>query len=116
MTDQPKPATARDELLQLMAQWMLTTGRGSREHADRILNRHAHELAEQQREWLRSQGYDFDCVCGGCTCCIAREYIDLIDPAMREPFAAAREAVRKARGDEACPAAPILFANGDQQQ
>ncbi|MFM9777070.1 hypothetical protein [Streptomyces scabiei] len=29
---------------------------------------------------------------------------------------AAREAVRKARGDEACPAAPILFASGGEQR
>ncbi|MFF7142295.1 hypothetical protein ACFZB5_13735 [Streptomyces nodosus] len=51
-----KAATARAELLQLMAEWGLKTGHGSREHADRILNRHAHELAEQQRALLRSKG------------------------------------------------------------
>lgn len=38
------------------------------------------EAAEQQRAHLRSQGYDLDCVCEGCTACLAREYIDLIDP------------------------------------
>lgn len=40
----------------------------------------AHRLAEQQRDHLRSHGYDLDCVCGGCTCCLAKEFIDLIDP------------------------------------
>lgn len=40
----------------------------------------AHRLAEQQRDHLRRHGYDLDCVCGGCTCCLAREFIDLIDP------------------------------------
>jgi len=43
----------------------------------------AHRLAEQQRDHLRSQGYDLGCVCGDCSCCIAREYIDLIDPEAR---------------------------------
>lgn len=41
--------TARADLLDLLAQWFLTTGKGSREHADRILNKHAHELAERLR-------------------------------------------------------------------
>ncbi|MGY1498576.1 hypothetical protein ACW4TU_18585 [Streptomyces sp. QTS52] len=43
----------------------------------------AHRLAEQQRDHLRSHGYDLDCVCGGCTCCLAKEFIDLIDPEAR---------------------------------
>ena len=49
-------------------------------HQSAIKDVLAHRLAEQQRDHLRSQGYDLDCVCGDCSCCIAREYIDLIDP------------------------------------
>lgn len=45
-----------------------------------MFDEHAHMLAEKQREWLRSQGYDLTCVCGGCSACLARDYIDLIDP------------------------------------
>ena len=37
--------TARADLLNLMAEWGLTTGKGSREIADRILGAHAHEQA-----------------------------------------------------------------------
>jgi hypothetical protein len=37
--------TARADLLNLMAGWGLTTGKGSRQIADRIMNRHARELA-----------------------------------------------------------------------
>ena len=48
--------TARADLLDLLAQWFLTTGKGSREHADRILNKHAHELAEKIRTAAR-EGY-----------------------------------------------------------
>ncbi|MFI5814915.1 hypothetical protein ACIA7S_28650 [Streptomyces sp. NPDC051643] len=39
-------SSAREDLLNLLAQWGLTTGRGSREHADRILDRHTRELAD----------------------------------------------------------------------
>ncbi|GHF07950.1 hypothetical protein GCM10014715_74820 [Streptomyces spiralis] len=74
-----KASNAREDPLNTFAEWMLT-GRGSRQHADRILDRHAHELAEQQRAHLLQQGYDLDCVCGGCSACLARDYIDLIDP------------------------------------
>ncbi|WP_432169081.1 hypothetical protein [Streptomyces sp. 1222.5] len=42
-----KASSAREDLLNTFAQWMLTTGRGSRAHADRILNRHAQEHADQ---------------------------------------------------------------------
>jgi hypothetical protein len=48
-----KASNAREDLLNLMAQWGLTTGRGSREHATRILDRRAHEAAEQLRDWAR---------------------------------------------------------------
>lgn len=50
-------------------------------HADRqiVFDVIAHELAEQQRKYLRSQGYGLECVCDGCSACIARDYIDLID-------------------------------------
>ncbi|MFI1287436.1 hypothetical protein ACH4VM_02810 [Streptomyces sp. NPDC020792] len=49
----------------------------------RIYDVIAHELAEQQREWLRQQGYDLGCVCGSCSACLATEYIDLIDPEVK---------------------------------
>jgi len=49
--DVSKASSAREDLLNLMALWGLTTGRGSREHADRILNRRAHEAAEDLRAW-----------------------------------------------------------------
>lgn len=45
-----------------------------------MLRGFAHDLAEAQRAHLRGQGYDLACACEGCTACIAKEYIDLIDP------------------------------------
>ncbi|MFD4315051.1 hypothetical protein [Streptomyces sp. NPDC058548] len=54
----------------------------ARQHAAALLTKHARELAQQQRAHLRSQGYDVDCVCGGCSACLAQESIDLIDPAV----------------------------------
>lgn len=44
------------------------------------LDVYTHKLAEQQRAWLRSQGYDTDCICETCAACLARDHIDLIDP------------------------------------
>lgn len=44
----------------------------------------AHALAEEQREYLRNQGYDTTCVCGSCSACLSAEYIDLIDPKVDE--------------------------------
>ncbi|MFH9977918.1 hypothetical protein ACH4ND_01395 [Streptomyces sp. NPDC017179] len=41
------------------------------------------EAAEQQRAFLRHQGYDLDCVCDSCSACLATEYIDLIDPEVK---------------------------------
>lgn len=41
---------------------------------------YAHELAEKQRQRLADEGYELGCVCGGCSCCLATEFIDLIDP------------------------------------
>lgn len=45
---------------------------------------HAHELAEKQRAFLRHQmSYDPNeepCPCGGCSWCLAKDYIDLTDP------------------------------------
>lgn len=41
---------ARDELLNLLSLWGLTTGKGSRAHADRILELHEAELAEGRAE------------------------------------------------------------------
>ena len=40
----------------------------------------ARTIAHRQREMLREQGYGTDCVCDGCSACLAREYIDRIDP------------------------------------
>lgn len=42
-----KASSAREDLLNTFAQWMLTTGRGSRAHADRIINRHSREHADR---------------------------------------------------------------------
>ncbi|MGW6416336.1 hypothetical protein [Streptomyces sp. NPDC055055] len=53
----------------------------ARQLAAELLMKHAAELAQQQRAELDSQGYGEDCPCGGCTACLAREFIDLIDPA-----------------------------------
>lgn len=47
-----RASSAREDLLNEMAQWGLTTGRGSRLIADRILNRRAHEAAEELRAWV----------------------------------------------------------------
>lgn len=44
------------------------------------LDEHARELAEKQRQRLADEGYELGCVCGGCSCCLATEFIDLIDP------------------------------------
>lgn len=52
--------TARADLLNLMAEWGLTTGKGSHDIADRILNAHAHELAEQQRHEMHAPGRSYD--------------------------------------------------------
>lgn len=43
-----KASSAREELLNLMAQWGLTTGKGSREIVDRILARHAREIRKTE--------------------------------------------------------------------
>lgn len=49
-----------------------------------LLDGYAHELAERQRQALRDAGYDLSCVCGGCTACLAGEYIDLTDPSKED--------------------------------
>jgi DNA-binding transcriptional regulator YhcF (GntR family) len=40
----------------------------------------ARKIAHRQREMLREQGYGLDCVCEGCSACLALEYINRIDP------------------------------------
>lgn len=51
------------------------------DHAAReVLGQHARQLAEKQRTWLASQGYEGPCVCGGCSWCLLQDPIDLIDP------------------------------------
>ncbi|MGR3875743.1 hypothetical protein ACUXZZ_45240 (plasmid) [Streptomyces graminifolii] len=45
--------SARAEFLSLCAQWGLTTGKGSREIVARILQHHAHEVADNLRAWAR---------------------------------------------------------------
>lgn len=82
-------ARARDEL----RTWLRKGVKGTHadERGEQLIDGHqsaikdvlAHRLAEQQRDHLRSQGYDLACVCGGCACCVARECIDLIDPEVR---------------------------------
>jgi hypothetical protein len=42
-------SSVRADLLQIFADWGMTTGRGSRRVVDRVLNRHAAELAEKIR-------------------------------------------------------------------
>ncbi|MFJ8153938.1 hypothetical protein [Streptomyces sp. NPDC094468] len=42
-----KAESAREDLLTTFSTWMLTTARGSRAHADRILARHAREHADR---------------------------------------------------------------------
>jgi hypothetical protein len=62
---------AREELINLMAGWFLTTAKGSRGIADRILDRHAHELAEKIRSSLEGRAVCWDTV---------DAVLDLIDP------------------------------------
>lgn len=59
----------------------------SRKDARGFVRWHAHELAEKQRAKLIADGYgpldeddDGICPCGGCSWCLAQDYIDLIDP------------------------------------
>ncbi|MFG3509669.1 hypothetical protein ACGF5F_29675 [Streptomyces sp. NPDC047821] len=47
------------------------------------VRRAAHELAEKQRQHLRDDGYEPDCICEECSACLASEYINLIDPEAR---------------------------------
>ncbi len=49
-----------------------------------VLGDHSCEIAQTQREYLRSQGYDLSCVCGGCGACVAQEVINIIAPAGAE--------------------------------
>lgn len=61
--------SAREELLNELALWFFTTGRGSREFVDKILTKHAHELAEKIRAEFRGlSGPDWE------------DAADLIDP------------------------------------
>lgn len=52
----------------------------SRTDAQAFTDWHAHYLAERQRAWLKFQGYTDDCPCEGCSACLARDFIDLINP------------------------------------
>ncbi|MCY0957675.1 hypothetical protein [Streptomyces sp. H27-H5] len=67
----------------------------ARQWAADLLTKHARELAAQQRAHLLSEGYGFDCACDGCSACLARDFIDLIDPAAN----AATEYIRPPRQD-----------------
>lgn len=55
-------------------------GYDGRGYAQRLFDEHARQLAEKQLAWLRSQDYDTDCACNGCSACLARDFIDLINP------------------------------------
>ncbi|WP_037616372.1 hypothetical protein [Streptomyces aureus] len=70
---------ARARMVAHLQQAGLSTAR-----AEANLDAYAHELAEQQREHLRQDGYEPDCVCEGCSACLARDYIDLIDPKVQD--------------------------------
>ena len=94
--DQVGPATTGPAMAELararqeLAKWLYKGVTGSRvhervaqlidDHQSAVKDAQAHQLAEQQRGWLRSQGYDTSCICESCSACLAREYIDLIDP------------------------------------
>ncbi|MEW2302035.1 hypothetical protein AB0958_19015 [Streptomyces sp. NPDC006655] len=52
--------SARAEFLNLCAQWGLRTGHGSREIVARILQQHAHEIANDLRVWSRTNAADAD--------------------------------------------------------
>lgn len=72
--------TAFDDLVEILDAGGPHAAFSSEEVAHDILTRHAHELAQQQRAWLKAHGYDTTCVCDTCSACLAREYISLIDP------------------------------------
>lgn len=82
-------ARARQEL----STWLYKGVHGTRAHGrvTELVDAHqsavkdvlAHRLAEQQRDHLRSHGYDPDCGCGDCPCCLATGLIHLIDPEAR---------------------------------
>lgn len=68
---------ARFELFNELRQWMHS------HTANALIDAFAHQLAEKQRAWLRHHDYGPDeepCPCGGCSWCLAQDYIDLIDP------------------------------------
>lgn len=71
----------RDELFNELRQWMHS------HTANALIDDFAHALAEKQRAKLIFDGYgpldeddDGICPCGGCSWCLAQDYIDLIDP------------------------------------
>lgn len=49
-------------------------------HEDTLHRVLAHQLAEQQRDRLRSEGHDLACICGSCPGCLTTKCINLIDP------------------------------------
>lgn len=51
----------------------------ARQFAAELLAKHTRELTAMQRQHLANQGYDTTCVCGGCSACLARDYIDVLD-------------------------------------
>lgn len=72
---------ARLELFNELRQWMHS------HTANELIDNFAHALAQKQRAWLIREGYgpseetgDGDCPCGGCSWCLAQDFIDLIDP------------------------------------
>lgn len=77
--------SAREQVLALLW-WVVpsATDEEARAKAAELLDAYAHELAEQQRAWFRREGYGLDCVCKFCTVCLARDYIDLIDPEVNQ--------------------------------
>jgi hypothetical protein len=78
MTDQPTVAMSPDELaIELFTTSQVVTGRGEAERLLRqVKNRHAHELAEQQRTDAALRGTEGETELAE----YGRELADLIDP------------------------------------
>lgn len=71
----------RDGLVEFLSR----AGWDAKDLVRKALDEHAHELANRQRQKLLDDGYGPDeCVCGGCSWCLAQDYIGIIDPRREE--------------------------------
>lgn len=85
MHKQPKPPPLiRTDISpqEALAEFLDRCGYDGSEYVPQLFATHAHELAERQRAKLIEEGYG-PCVCGGCSWCLAQDYIDYIDPKAR---------------------------------